>query len=55
MAISKDNIRFLVTVSKEMKAELERIAEKENRSLNNLISTTLKKYIEEYKKIEKDV
>lgn len=45
MSISKDNTRTLITLSKELKAELEQIAKDQNRSLNNLIITILKEYV----------
>lgn len=45
MSISKDNTRTLITLSKELKAELEQVAKDQNRSLNNLIVTILKEYI----------
>lgn len=45
MSISKDNTRTLITLSKELKAELEQMAKDQNRSLNNLIVTILKEYI----------
>lgn len=47
MTISEDKTRFLVTMLKKDKEKLEAIAKKENRSLNNLIETTLKRIIEE--------
>lgn len=37
MAISEDNTRVLITISKEFKAELVQEAKKENRSLSNYI------------------
>ena len=46
MTISKDNIRIPVTISKEFKKELEGVAVDQNRSLNNLIVTILKEYLE---------
>jgi hypothetical protein len=48
MTISDKNTKVLITMSKEMKSELETIAEKEQRSLSNLIvvacTDLLKKY-----------
>ena len=37
-----NEIQVNVRMSKELKEKLERLAEKENRSLNNLINTLLK-------------
>lgn len=45
MSISKDNTRMILTISKELKAELERIAQEQNRSVNNLILTIIKNSI----------
>ena len=42
--ISKDNTRTNITISKELKQQLENIAKTENRSLNNLIITVLMEY-----------
>ncbi|GAA0779969.1 hypothetical protein GCM10008908_39400 [Clostridium subterminale] len=44
--ISENNTRTLITISKELKKELEEIAVKENRSFNNLVITVLKDYVE---------
>ncbi len=44
MAVSKDNTRTNITIPKELKAELEEIAKKQNRSFNNLVITILKDY-----------
>jgi len=46
MSISKDNTRTLITIPKDLKETLEKIAEKDNRSFNNLVITVLKEYIE---------
>ena len=43
--ISKDNIRMSLVIPKELKKELQQIAKEENRSLNNLIITILKDYM----------
>ena len=45
MSISKDNTRMMLTIPKELKAELERIAQEQNRSVNNLILTIIKNSI----------
>ena len=45
MAISDENVRTQVVLSKDFKAQLEKIAKEENRSLSNLIDTILKNYV----------
>ena len=45
MSISEDNTRMILTIPKELKAELERIAQEQNRSVNNLILTIIKNSI----------
>lgn len=46
MAINKEKkTRTALTIEKDLKATLEKIALKENRSLNNLIITVLKDYV----------
>jgi len=42
MSISNKNVRFMVTLSKEMKAELEKEADAEGRSISNYIAEILK-------------
>jgi predicted HicB family RNase H-like nuclease len=44
--ISKESVRTILSLPKELKQELEQRAEKENRSLNNYIVTLLKAHIE---------
>ena len=46
MTISKDNTRTQLTISKELKQQLEKIAKEQNRSFNNLVITILKSYID---------
>ncbi len=43
--ISKDKVRYALTLLRKDKSELEKIAKKQNRSLNNLIETILKEYL----------
>ena len=43
--VSDKNVRFLVTLPKELKEELIALAKEDNRSLNNLIATILSKYV----------
>ena len=45
MTISKDNTRTQLTISKELKQQLEKIAKEQNRSFNNLVITILKSYL----------
>lgn len=44
MAISDSNTRTNITISKDLKARLEKLARKENRSFNNLVITVLQEY-----------
>lgn len=56
MAISNNNTRTLITISKDLKSKLEKIAESENRTFSNLVATILKKYVEENsEKIDKEL
>mgnify|MGYP002556378099 CR=1 FL=1 len=50
MAIGKDKTQVLLTLTKEDKAELQRIADNENRSFTNLINTIIKNYLNINKK-----
>ena len=43
----KDNTRTQLTISKELKQQLEKIAKEQNRSFNNLVITILQKYIDD--------
>ena len=45
MTISKDNTRTNITISKDLKKELEGIAKEQNRSFNNLVITILKDFV----------
>lgn len=47
MTISKDNTRTQITISKELKKQLEQMAKEQNRSFNNLVITILKSYIDD--------
>lgn len=47
MAIAQDKTRTNLTISKELKKELEQIAKEQNRSFNNLIITILEGYIKQ--------
>lgn len=50
--VGKDKVRILITVPKEMKENLEILAEKETRNVSNLIVTVLKDYINKNTNIE---
>lgn len=45
MAVSDENTRTLITLQKEEKEELEKIAKEQNRSFSNLVQTILKDYL----------
>ena len=47
MTISKDNTRTQLTISKELKKQLENIAKEQNRSFNNLVITILQNYLDD--------
>ena len=49
MSISKDNTRMMLTIPKDLKIKLEQIAKEQNRSVNNLILTIIKNYINKTK------
>lgn len=49
MAIGKDKTQVLLTLTKEDKAELQRIADNENRTFTNLINTIIKNYLKEHR------
>jgi len=46
LTISKDNTRTNITIPKDLKAKLEQLAKRDNRSFNNLVITILLNYIE---------
>lgn len=50
MAIDKDNIRIMVTISRNENEILKEMAKKENRSVSNLVSTLIKNKINEENK-----
>ena len=49
MSIGEDKVRTQLTISKDLKLILEQLAKEQNRSLNNLIITILKDYIDTHK------
>lgn len=48
--IAKDNTRFSLTLSKELKERITEAAAKQNRSINNFIITAIKDYLEKNQK-----
>jgi len=50
MAVGKDKTQVLLTLTKEDKEQLQKIAEDENRTLTNLINTIIKNYLRDYNK-----
>ena len=46
MAIGEDKTRTNITIPKDLKAKLEEIANKDNRSVNHLVITVLQKFVE---------
>lgn len=49
MAVSKDNGRVMIKLSKEDKELLERLAEEDNRSVSNYASTILQNHLKKFK------
>ena len=49
MAIGEDKTGVLVNMNKDMKAKLEELAKKDERSLTNLINKILTEYVESQK------
>lgn len=47
--VSENNTRMTFTISKELKERSEKQAQKEMRSLSNLITVALEKYLSEQK------
>ena len=45
MTISNENVRTQLTINKKLKALLEKLAEKDNRSFNNYIITVLEDHL----------
>lgn len=45
MAVSDRKTRLMITVDKEDRAVLEKIALEQNRNLSNLVATIIKEYI----------
>lgn len=47
MAISKDNDRLVVIISKELKAQLNELATKDGRTLSNYVKVLLENHVKE--------
>lgn len=45
MTIAENKTRTLITLEKDVKSQLEKVAKEQNRSFNNLIETILKDYL----------
>lgn len=45
MTISKNKLRTQLTLDKEIKLVLEKLAKEQNRSFNNLLETIIKEYL----------
>ena len=50
MAVGEDKVRTNITFPKELKIKLEKIAEQDSRSFNNLVIKILSEYTENFKK-----
>ena len=48
--ISSESTRTNITISKELKAQLEELAKQDNRSFNNYVITVLKEHVENLNK-----
>ena len=46
MSVSADNTRTNITIPKELKLELEKLAKEDGRSFNNLVIKILREYVE---------
>lgn len=49
-SISNENTRTNITISKELKAQLEELAKQDNRSFNNYVITVLKGHVDKLNK-----
>lgn len=49
-SISNENTRTNITISKDLKAQLEELAKQDNRSFNNYVITVLKEHVENLNK-----
>ena len=46
--MDKDKVRTSIVISKDLKAKVEKIAKKENRSFANMVNTALMKFVDNY-------
>lgn len=53
MAISDDKDRIIITTTKELKRELQKLAEADSRNLSNYLNLVLKKYVDDLKENNK--
>ena len=51
--ISKDNDRVIVTVSREVKAKLTKLAQEDSRTLSNYLSVVITNYLNSIKEDDK--
>ena len=49
-SISNENTRTNITISKELKVQLEELAKQDNRSFNNYVITVLKEHVNSLKR-----
>jgi predicted DNA-binding protein len=49
MAVGKDKDRIIVTTTKDIKEELQKLAKKDDRNLSNYVNKILRKHIEDIK------
>ena len=45
-SVSSENTRTNITISKELKVQLEELAKQDNRSFNNYVITVLKEHVD---------
>ena len=49
MAVSKNNIRVSITIPKELKQQLDKVAKEDKRTFSNLCAKILSDYVEQKK------
>lgn len=49
-SVSSENTRTNITISKELKVQLEELAKQDNRSFNNYVITVLKEHVNSLKR-----
>lgn len=50
MTVGKDKVRTLISINKELKNQLQELAEKDNRSFNNYVINVLINHVENEKR-----